>query len=466
MSAASSSPAPTATDSSSYTTSLFTAPLNTTITTTTTSITTVAWNTAKIFSLQGFPYPYNYPTWPAPAGIIWPEDYPFPPPPSSPGAEWKEGDPSGYFPPNAPVPPGWPKAYAWPPARVSATSAGASITSTRSQTWGATQIAQWNAAMVMSATGTATATYIATVPSQGSQRQRNDPVFSSDDTIIIASVSGAVVALLIAGGVLHWLRKRYITLGNRVTKVDEEQGDGVDTQVVMLPPRFESPSESAPAGGGTDAGHFMTSRGSTGAITNRVRTSAALPNGVAASYGITGAALPNGVTSRGSTGAALPNGGATSHGSAGAALQTGGAASRGIIGAAVPNGGVTSRGNGGVTNRGSPGAALPNGGVTSHGSTVAALPNGGATSRVSTGAVLLNGGVTSNGIFGAALPNGRVTSRWSTGAELPNGGATCRGSTGAALPKGGVAGHAVPLTSICVTCSPDSPTRVGNKRPV
>ncbi|KAJ3402038.1 hypothetical protein HDU80_005487, partial [Chytriomyces hyalinus] len=338
---------------------------------------TVAWNTAKIFSLQGFPYPYNYPTWPAPAGIIWPEDYPFPPPPSSPGAEWREGDPSGYFPPNAPVPPGWPKAYAWPPARVSATSAGASITSTRSQTSGATQIAQWNAAMFMSATETATATYIATLPNQGSQRQRNDPILTSDDSIIIASVSGAVVALLIAGGVLHWLRKRYITLGNRVTKVDEEQADGVDTQVVMLPPRFESPSESAPVGGGTDAGHFMTSRGSTGAITNRVRTSAALPNGVAASHGITGAALPNGgATSRGSTGAALPNGVAAGHGITGAALPNG-VTSRGSTGAALPNG---------VTNRGSTGTALPNGGATSRGSTGAALPNGGVTSRWSTGA--------------------------------------------------------------------------------
>ncbi|KAJ3219655.1 hypothetical protein HDU81_000270 [Chytriomyces hyalinus] len=124
-----------------------------------------------------------------------------------------------------------------------------------------------------------------------------EPILTSDDTIIVLSVSGAVVALVFAAGVLHWLRKRYITLGNRVTKVDEEQADGVDTQVVMLPPRFETACDSPPPrASSADAGHFLTCRSGAGAalpkggVTNR--NSVSHPNNCAATKRATGHFAP------------------------------------------------------------------------------------------------------------------------------------------------------------------------------
>ncbi|KAI8842422.1 hypothetical protein BJ741DRAFT_593038 [Chytriomyces cf. hyalinus JEL632] len=244
------------------TTALVTSTVNTITTTSATAV-----SNARVFSVEGFPFPYNYPTWPPPAGVVWPPDYPFPPPPPYPGAEWRQGDPNGFFPPGAPVPPAWPKGYPWPPARGSSTSAPPSSSSSSANTSVASRPAQTgqpNASMsnTAKAIGTAAATGVTTttLPNQDSQNQKSGSGITSDDTIIIASVSAAVVAVLIAAGVLYWLRKRYITLGDRVRKVNQEQADGIDTHVVMLPPHYEAAAAgSGDIGHGGDAAHFLTS---------------------------------------------------------------------------------------------------------------------------------------------------------------------------------------------------------------
>ncbi|KAJ3231123.1 hypothetical protein HDU81_003986 [Chytriomyces hyalinus] len=253
--------APTLPGITTTTTSLFTATLN--------SVTTANANpvsNARVFSVEGFPFPYNYPTWPPPAGIVWPPDYPFPPPPPFPGAEWRQGNPDGFFPPGAPVPPAWPAGYAWPPARSSSTLAPSSSSSPSSTSPSLASRppppthSEASLSSTNSAIGTTAATGITTsLSSQDSQKQNSKSGISSDDTIIIASVSAAVVAVLIAAGVLYWLRKRYISLGDRVKKVNEEQSDGIDTHVVMLPPHFEGTDGSAAVGHGGDAAHFLTS---------------------------------------------------------------------------------------------------------------------------------------------------------------------------------------------------------------